>query len=93
MIDLRTRSYKHIELKKKAVVFTTTFSLQYNQVVRIVKRYLPILSADERMKSILDTPVKFVAKKALTLGSMVSPSLFRSRITQRDTWLSTVGFH
>lgn len=54
-------------------IFTTTYSPQFNYITR---KYFPILSLDDTMSKMLTLPVKFVAKKAPTIGSMISPYLF-----------------
>lgn len=45
------------------------------------------------MRDIVSTQVRFVAKKANTVGNVVSPSLFPRVKNENTTWLSTNGFY
>lgn len=54
-------------------VFCTTYSPQFNQVKSIIAKYLPILQLDQDMSTILSQPVEYVARRARTIGNLVSP--------------------
>lgn len=45
------------------------------------------------MVDILSEPVKYVARRAQTIGNSVSPSTFVSKNPTSGNWLSTTGFH
>lgn len=74
------------------VTFTTTFSPVYKQVTGIIKKYLPILNNNSNLQEILKNGVRFVSKKAPTLGDKISPSLFLTPNTNPTTWLDVKGF-
>lgn len=45
------------------------------------------------MPEILKSQVKFISRKAPTIGTMLSPSMFISEEGCWNTWLSTIGFY
>lgn len=49
------------------------YSPQYKKITNIIKKYLPILTADQKMTDVLKTPVHYVARKVCTVGNLVSP--------------------
>lgn len=51
-----------------------------------------MLGLDCTKQQIFQNPVKFVAKKASSIGNIVSPSLFLSDMKLNETWLNTQGF-
>lgn len=73
----------------RTLTFVTPFSSHYNQVVAVMKKYLPILSQDTILDQILGQGVKFVACKAKNIGNILSPSSLDSE--QKTTWLNTKG--
>lgn len=78
--------------EKSGLCFSTPYSPQFNSITNIVRKYLPILYADETMREVLSSSVKFEARKASTLGNVVSTSMFSRAFNENTTWLSTVGF-
>lgn len=81
-----------IILSQVPLFFSTHFSPQYSEIIKIVKKYLPVLHVDETLSQVLETPVKFGARRACTIGNMVSPSLFPRNPDKRSTWLRTKSF-
>lgn len=75
---------------RNKIHFVTTYSRQYNQIVAIVKKCLPILYVDKTLYDILQQGYSFSSRRAPTLGSILSPSLFHPHHPPR-TWLSTTG--
>lgn len=62
--------------------------------MNIIKKYLPILTADEKMADILKTPVHYVARRACNVGNLESPNIFpKTNNATATSWLSTIGFH
>lgn len=88
-----TKKHKHCSnYNKNKVNFVTTFSLEYNKIVAILKECLPILYADKDLYSVIKGGCNFSCRRAPSLGSMLSPSLFCSRKPNKpQTWLSTTG--
>lgn len=78
---------------KPTITFSTTFSLQYDQVVKIIKKHLPLLSVEKNMWEVLDKGVRFVSRRAPTLGNIISPSMFNSPSPLQTEWLKSVGFY
>lgn len=64
--------------KNCPVKFSITFSRQYNQIVNIVKRHLPMLSVETSLHHVLNAGVRFMSRRAPTLANMVFPSVFIS---------------
>lgn len=77
--------------EESPVVFSTPYSPQFNAIKNIVAKYLPILQGDKDMADILSRPVKYVARRARTIGNSVSPSGMVGG-SQRENWLSIKGF-
>lgn len=78
--------------KGNIVTFTTPYSRQYNQIVSIARKHLPILSIHDHILNTVETGVRLALTKAPTLGSILSPSLFSS-VSKGTNWLSTTGFY
>lgn len=70
--------------------FVTTFSKEYKQVVDIIKRNLPILYSGTGLHKVLGVGCHFSSRRAPTLDSLLSLSLFTSQKHQ-PTWLSYPG--
>ncbi|XP_068098888.1 uncharacterized protein [Hyperolius riggenbachi] len=77
--------------QRRNLTFTTPYSLEYNKVVSIVKKYLPVLHADPRLRKILEGGCAFSARPAPTLRTRLSPSLFSSSPRPVPTWLTCKG--
>lgn len=58
----------------------------------MIKKYLPVLQVDDTLSHILDTPVKYVASRACTIGNRVYPSLFPKNQEKNSSWLAPKGF-
>lgn len=71
-------------------MFITTFSPQYPEIKRIVKRHLPVLHGDESLHKILSDGWKFVTRHAPTLGNLFPPSVVQSK-RKKKTWLNIEG--
>ena len=71
-------------------VFSTTFSSEFNQIKSIVNKNLPMLYGDPAYQHILERGVKTVSRRAPSLGSRLSPSLFSSQHTGAN-WLQLQG--
>lgn len=90
---LSLNKQKGKEPVQSPIVFSTPFSPQYREITSIIKKYLPVLLADEKMVDVLETPIKYVARRACTIGNMVSPSAFPKNKMEAGTQLSTMGFY
>ncbi|OCT67250.1 hypothetical protein XELAEV_18038534mg, partial [Xenopus laevis] len=66
------------------------FTLQYYKVKQIVKKYLPVLNGDAKLREVLEQGCKFVTRKAKTVGNILSPSEV-NRNVGITSWLSTTG--
>lgn len=73
------------------VVFSTQYNPHWKKVTNIIKKHLPMLNHDENFSSILLPGVKYVSRKAPTLGTNLLPSLFSSRSESPSTWLNVKG--
>lgn len=79
------------DTNKNPVTFSTIYSPQYRKITNIIKKHLPLLRGNRKMCTILDTGIRYVSRRAPTLGSIISPSLFTVE-TPSANWLSTRGF-
>uniref|UniRef100_A0A803K2I9 Reverse transcriptase domain-containing protein n=1 Tax=Xenopus tropicalis TaxID=8364 RepID=A0A803K2I9_XENTR len=70
--------------------FVTSFSNQFYKIKRIVSNLIPVLYNDPDLALVLQGGYNIVAKKAPTLGNILSPTLWRSR-PLRATWLTVKG--
>lgn len=61
-------------IKKDPLTFVTTFIKEYQQIMNMMGKYLPILYQDLVLEHILYDGVRFVARNAKSLGNTVSPS-------------------
>lgn len=57
------------------------------------KNIFSLLTVHEGMKDVVETGIRFVATKAPSLGSILSPSLFYNKQAARENWLSCTGSH
>lgn len=84
---------KSKELGHSPIVFSTLYSPQSSEITNIIRKYLPILSADEKMVDVLATPIKYVAKRACTIANIGSPGACQKQMLMlpRDylLWFST----
>lgn len=95
----RDKFVKHSQDKQKrrcfqnqnTIVFSTTFSPQYHPVTNIVKKYLTILETDDTLSCMRSNSIKCAARRAMTIGNRVSPSLYTTKKETNQTWLSTNG--
>lgn len=87
--DKPCRTYK----SDPPVTFSTMFSLQYKQIVGIIKKHLPLLSAESSMQKIMDKGVSFISRRAPTIGGKDLSSLFFKESTNKDTWLSAKVYY
>lgn len=83
---------QHCDDSGRPPTFVTTYSTKFNQVTDIVKRYLPILYQDPVLDNILNRGVQCVARKARSIGSILSPSALPTP-TETNMWLRFKGFH
>lgn len=58
------------------LVFSIPYSSNFNAIKQIFHRYLPILNRDEKLKDILKSGCRCVAKWGKSLGSLLLPSTF-----------------
>ncbi|OCT80527.1 hypothetical protein XELAEV_18027338mg [Xenopus laevis] len=72
-------------------MFITTYSKQFYKIKRIVKKYLPVLNGDEKLRVVMENGCRFVTRRARTLGNMLSPSDVCEKLNSPKNWLSTVG--
>lgn len=56
---------------KPALTFITTFSPQYNDIVKIVMKHMSILNYDPKLRCILNDGVKFISNRAPTIGKQL----------------------
>lgn len=74
-----------------SITFSTTYSKQYREIVRIVQTHLPILLAEDKIRDAIGQ-VCCVSRRAPTLGIIISPSLFIGTNSTQPTWLKTKVF-
>lgn len=74
------------------LTFSTQYSPQFGSITKIIDKYLPMLSSDDNLRSVLNNRVRYVSKRASTLGSIVSLSLYLSESHTPTRWLNTVCF-
>lgn len=89
---LLTDKIHNSRIRESTVTFSATYSLQYSQITQSIKKYLPILSAEESLHKTLKNLVCFVSRRAPTIGDRVSPSMF-TETQSRDTCLKCTGFY
>lgn len=73
------------------IVFSTPYSPQYRDIVKVVQKYIQILYSDETMTQILTSPIKCVPRRAFSVGNLVSPSALLAEKLEKP-WLYTAGF-
>lgn len=57
--------HKKVDQSSSApIAFATTYSPQYNNIVKIIKKHLPILRMDDKLDNILAKSIQYVAEKA-----------------------------
>ncbi|OCT72372.1 hypothetical protein XELAEV_18035350mg [Xenopus laevis] len=66
------------------ISFITRYSRQYKKIVKRVKKFLPILYADGDFCAALDPGIGCVARRAYTLGDLLSPSLYRENENRKQ---------
>lgn len=86
------KTYKREKEREAGITFSKSYSLQFNKITSIMRKYLPVFFADETMGQVLRSPVRFVARRVSTVGNVVSPNLFPWKKRGSTTWLSIVGF-
>lgn len=74
------------------LVFSTTYSMEYDRICTIVKKHLPLIHLDPDLSNTLSAGFRCVARRAPTLSQSLSPSLFLSKPTNTPTWLQHTGF-
>lgn len=72
--------------------FSTPYSTDFNKIKNLIQKYVPLLDKDPKLREILSSGCRYVAKKGKSLGGMLSPSDFTSHTTTK-TWLSQQGFY
>ncbi|OCT65995.1 hypothetical protein XELAEV_18042249mg [Xenopus laevis] len=72
-------------------MFITTYSKQFYKIKNIVKKYLPVLNGDEKLRVVMENGCRFVTWRARTLGNILSPSDVCEKINSPKNWLSMVG--
>ncbi|XP_053571501.1 uncharacterized protein LOC128661250 [Bombina bombina] len=75
------------QFSEESVVFSTPYSNQYNDVVNILKKHIPLLKNDPLLLSLINC--KFVSRKPDTLGSKLAPSIIQTTKSNTITWLHT----
>lgn len=93
LLTHKSSRFKTSEPNQPSITFSTQYSPQFPAICNIIKRYLPMLTSNDNLRATVDQGVRFVSRKAPTLGSTLSPSLFTTQISPNMTWLNTVGFH
>uniref|UniRef100_A0A803JHB8 Reverse transcriptase domain-containing protein n=1 Tax=Xenopus tropicalis TaxID=8364 RepID=A0A803JHB8_XENTR len=74
----------------KLPTFVTAYSNQFYKIREIFYNLLPVLYNDPLLETTVSGGCKVVARRAPTLGNLLSPTLWRSCPT-RATWLTTKG--
>lgn len=80
-----------IKRNNSSPIFVTTNSRGYDNITSIINRYMPILYQDHDLDAILQNGMRFAARRAKTLGSILSPSMLSS--DNCTTWLDCKGFY
>lgn len=88
---LYSSKFRDNKQKDKSPILVTTCSTKFGDITKIINRYLPILYQDPVLDDFLRNRVKFAARRAKSLGSILSPSVLRP--DERNTWLSCKGFY
>lgn len=86
--DKNIRHYRGGRVNNPNPTFSTSYSLEYDKVRKIVNKYLPVLSHDLIYSQILTKGIRTVSRKAPSLGNLLS--LFSSR-NNTTNWLSFRG--
>lgn len=88
--DLLSRSITKTNTSENTFI-VLEYSDQYQSIRNIINKYIPILYEDEITEQILRKGYKIVSRKPISLGNILSPSLFISDPPQH-TWLRYQGF-
>lgn len=65
--NLRRTKMKPIQTQENpAITFCTGYSAQYKQIVKIVRKHLPVLNNNDNLRQILKNGVQFISKRATT---------------------------
>lgn len=83
-------SEKSLCSDKSIPTFIPPFSSKYDEIVTIIRRYLPTLYKDPIMDTILQDGIHCVAYRAKSLDNTLSPSNLQEH--QNETWLKCKGF-
>ncbi|XP_053545365.1 uncharacterized protein LOC128636363 [Bombina bombina] len=75
---------------KQKPLFITSYSNQYYQVCNIIRRNLPILRDDQKLRNSISDGCQFIYKRNMTLGNILSPSLLKTNKAQ-NSWLHFKG--
>ncbi|XP_018095582.1 uncharacterized protein LOC108703780 [Xenopus laevis] len=78
---------------KEKIFLVTDYSEKFTAVCKTIKKYLLILYSDSQLKDIISPKdIKFVSRKAPTLGRMLAPSVVSSSTSVIGVnWLLTKG--
>lgn len=97
IVDSRDRSHylfsdrkAQMTSKDTTPTFVISYSRNYN-IINIDNRYLPILYQDSGLEDILGNGVRFSARRAKSLGIILSLSLLKS--DTQTTWLECTDFY
>lgn len=81
----------NVNKKKQSLVFSTTYSVEFRKMVAIIEKNVPILHSDLAVSQVLSDGYNCVAKKAPTIGNILSSSLLFSKLDNEPTWLKYIG--
>lgn len=81
-----------ISPQKNPVTFSTTYSVEYPKICKIISKHIPNLLYDPSLSLALDAGYRCVARRAPTLGQNLSPSLFTTATPNATSnWLRYTG--
>lgn len=63
-----------------SVLFSTPYSVKYNQISHILSKYLPAIYTDPALYQVLNEGFRLIARRAPTLVNIFSPSLVHTAI-------------
>lgn len=66
--------------------------MEYKEITKIIKKNLPILSQNEILHDLVHNGCRYVACKAPSLSTKLSPSMFSTN-SESKTWLNHKGFY
>ncbi|XP_053576975.1 uncharacterized protein LOC128666408 [Bombina bombina] len=77
---------------KSEITFVTTYTSQFNEICNIIKKNFRTLRGDDVLKNVVDRGCRFVSRRNITIGNMISPSMLK-KTKRESSWLSCKGHY